>query len=585
MRRQWVDRRVAHRQSTDSPSARQTFVARPRSGGLLEANARNSGRVVSPCRSRTSSRRSARSAARCRRSPSDRRLAGRACAGSGRRTRPASMTSHGPRAGGTPTRTAAACRPRRSRPALGVESVDAGLLPALAAALFDLGQVRRLVETHETFLLAHTSAPAASLGGYSPSACTLRRVTTLDATPAAESPSSESTKRPWPSSSRAPRPTSTPACSRRVSSRSPGEGASPRRSPSATRADSRYVIFSATKPVVAERGVALIGPRDRPRAASRSTSPSSRPNGKDVITVEQVMLHTSGFPHAPFDPLDWDDRDARLARFGHWRSTGSRASRFEYHPTSAHWVLAELIERVPATTSATFVRARDHRCRSGLPAAPRRALDEQDDINELVHTGEPRRRESSMPRSASPRSRSPRSRPSADRVQRPAVRGRRRAGRRRRVDRRRPRALLPGAAAQRRRHLGRRGARRRHDRRPQHLPRLPRHAGEPHARARARRRRRRRNLRGMGHTVSASAFGHNGAGGQIAWADPDPACRSATSPTAWTSTPPCGPPDHRDRAAPATASRRRPSLAESGTQTYSCRTRSCTTCANQGGTW
>jgi len=30
----------------------------------------------------------------------------------------------------------------------------------------------------------------------------------------------------------------------------------------------------------------------------------------------------------------------------------------------------------------------------------------------------------------------------------------------------------------------------------------------------------RRSARGMGHTVSARAFGHNGAGGQIAWADP-----------------------------------------------------------------
>jgi CubicO group peptidase (beta-lactamase class C family) len=29
------------------------------------------------------------------------------------------------------------------------------------------------------------------------------------------------------------------------------------------------------------------------------------------------------------------------------------------------------------------------------------------------------------------------------------------------------------------------------------------------------------NLRGMGHTNSARTFGHNGAGGQIAWADPE----------------------------------------------------------------
>jgi CubicO group peptidase (beta-lactamase class C family) len=28
------------------------------------------------------------------------------------------------------------------------------------------------------------------------------------------------------------------------------------------------------------------------------------------------------------------------------------------------------------------------------------------------------------------------------------------------------------------------------------------------------------NLRGLGRTVSAGAFGHNGAGGQLAWADP-----------------------------------------------------------------
>ena len=49
-------------------------------------------------------------------------------------------------------------------------------------------------------------------------------------------------------------------------------------------------------------------------------------NGKDVITVEQVMLHTSGFPHAPLDPPDWDDREARLAALrAVAAATGSRA--------------------------------------------------------------------------------------------------------------------------------------------------------------------------------------------------------------------------------------------------------------------
>ena len=154
--------------------------------------------------------------------------------------------------------------------------------------------------------------------------------------------------------------------------------------------DSRYVIFSATKPVVAGAVWVLIGEGslDINRRVADYV-PEFGSNGKDVITVEQVLLHTSGFPHAPFNALDWDDRERRLARFTKWRTNWQPGTRYEYHPTSAHWVLAELIERVGGGDFRSFVRARVldpnglRDLQVGVPEA------DQANINVLVNTGEP----------------------------------------------------------------------------------------------------------------------------------------------------------------------------------------------------
>ncbi len=91
----------------------------------------------------------------------------------------------------------------------------------------------------------------------------------------------------------------------------------------------------------------------------------------------------------------------------------------------------------------------------------------------------------------------------------------------------------------------------------------------------------RSNLRGMGKTVSAATFGHNGAGGQIAWADPDdrPLVRLShqrDGPARAAAGAPRRPPSP---AARPTALRPRPSLATSGTWTYLVARRR----ANQGG--
>ncbi len=152
---------------------------------------------------------------------------------------------------------------------------------------------------------------------------------------------------------------------------------------------SRFHGYSSGKVVVAGAVWVLLG-EGRLRLGDRVADhiPEFAGNGKDAITLEQVLTHTSGFPQAPFDPLDWADRGTRLARFAGWRTNWEPGSRFEYHPTSAHWVLAELIERATGEDWRRFVTERLldplglRRLRFGV------APEDQGDIVDVVTVGE-----------------------------------------------------------------------------------------------------------------------------------------------------------------------------------------------------
>ncbi|MGI8925371.1 MAG: serine hydrolase domain-containing protein [Tepidiformaceae bacterium] len=120
-----------------------------------------------------------------------------------------------------------------------------------------------------------------------------------------------------------------------------------------------YSIFSSTKAIVGaavwtliEDGVLRIEER------VSAVVPEFGTNGKEGITVEQVMLHVGGFPYAPFKTAEWDDRERRLQRFSEWRLNWEPGSRFEYHATSAHWVLAEIIERRTGVEFRRYIRER-----------------------------------------------------------------------------------------------------------------------------------------------------------------------------------------------------------------------------------
>ena len=123
--------------------------------------------------------------------------------------------------------------------------------------------------------------------------------------------------------------------------------------------DTLYCIFSATKAITSAAAWLLI------QEGKLSTDervadiiPEFGSNGKDVVLVEQLLTHTAGFPHAPFLPTRFLDIDARRAYFHKWRLVWEPGSRFEYHPSSSMYVVAELIERRAGIAYGDFVRQR-----------------------------------------------------------------------------------------------------------------------------------------------------------------------------------------------------------------------------------
>jgi len=151
----------------------------------------------------------------------------------------------------------------------------------------------------------------------------------------------------------------------------------------------RYAIFSATKAVVAAAIWQLLA-EGRLDLADRVADriPEFAANGKDAVTVEQVLLHTAGFPRAPLGPPAWSTRAGRLAAFARWRLTSEPGTRFEYHASSAHWVLAELLERSDGVDFRESLRRRVldplglRRLRLGVPPG------EQGDIAKVALVGE-----------------------------------------------------------------------------------------------------------------------------------------------------------------------------------------------------
>ena len=123
--------------------------------------------------------------------------------------------------------------------------------------------------------------------------------------------------------------------------------------------ESLICLFSATKGVVYAAAWLLF--QDGRLAEDELVAdiiPEFGSQAKDRVTVQQLFTHTSGFPQAPFTPLQWNSKEETLRRFSQWRLNWAPGTRYEYHPTSSMWVIAEIIERRGGLPYAEFIRKR-----------------------------------------------------------------------------------------------------------------------------------------------------------------------------------------------------------------------------------
>ena len=150
--------------------------------------------------------------------------------------------------------------------------------------------------------------------------------------------------------------------------------------------NTRFCIFSATKPIVSAAVWLLIGDGLLDISAPVADYvPEFAGHGMERVTVEHVLLHTAGFPLAPMAHIEGADPARRRARFATWRLDWEPGSRFAYHFESAHWVLSDLLERLSGQDFRQFIERRltDP---LGLPRVLGVPVDQQADIAPLVPT-------------------------------------------------------------------------------------------------------------------------------------------------------------------------------------------------------
>ena len=146
--------------------------------------------------------------------------------------------------------------------------------------------------------------------------------------------------------------------------------------PVPTGPDTLFLLFSNTKVLVSSAVWLLV--EDGIISLNDPVAeymPAFAANGKESVTVQQVMTHQGGFPNANITRTAWADHALMREQVCAFELEWPAGSQLHYHPRSAHYVLAMLIEAVTGRDYRDVIRERmieplglGHELYLGVPA-------------------------------------------------------------------------------------------------------------------------------------------------------------------------------------------------------------------------
>ena len=120
-----------------------------------------------------------------------------------------------------------------------------------------------------------------------------------------------------------------------------------------------FVIMSSTKAITSASAWLLMQEgKLRPDNRVVDFIPEFATNGKDVVTVEQLLVHTSAIPYAPHWQKEWADQKKRLNRFAQWGLDHTPGEKFVYHISANFWPVGAIVEKISGQSLSDFVRRR-----------------------------------------------------------------------------------------------------------------------------------------------------------------------------------------------------------------------------------